>query len=139
MMEEENKIELSKNFILKAKRAFKEALALKNQELYEGASNRLYYAVFYAANAVLILKEISPRKHTGVKSLFSKEFVNKGLISERFGKIFKDVMIIRQDCDYNIFYVVDKSKVNRNFVEVEDFINNMEEFINKVINREITL
>ena len=34
------------------------------------AVNRLYYACFYAASAILLLKGYSSPKHTGVRSLF---------------------------------------------------------------------
>lgn len=45
--------------------------------------NRIYYAMFYAVNALLIAKGFSASKHSGVRALFNKEIVNKGLIHKR--------------------------------------------------------
>jgi uncharacterized protein (UPF0332 family) len=40
--------------------------------------NRSYYAMFYAALALLQKASKAPSKHSGVISLFDKEFVMKG-------------------------------------------------------------
>ena len=50
------------------------------------AMNRIYYAMFYAVQAVLITKNASFSKHGQVKGYFSKEFVHKGLFSVQWGK-----------------------------------------------------
>ena len=42
--------------------------------------NRLYYACFYAVSALLIKKEISARKHSGIKQMFGLHFISTGLI-----------------------------------------------------------
>jgi uncharacterized protein (UPF0332 family) len=48
--------------------------------------NRLYYACFYAVSALLLTKELSSAKHSGVRSLFHQNFVKEGIVSkERIG------------------------------------------------------
>ncbi len=49
------------------------------------AMNRIYYAMFYAVQAVLTTKNASFSKHGQVKGYFNKEFVRKGLFSIHLG------------------------------------------------------
>ena len=44
--------------------------------------NRSYYAMFYAALALLQKISKAPSKHSGVISLFDKEFVIKGIFAK---------------------------------------------------------
>jgi uncharacterized protein (UPF0332 family) len=48
----------------------------------EPTVNKIHYSMFYAVNAVLILKGIFAFKHSGVIANFNKEFVKKGLIEK---------------------------------------------------------
>jgi uncharacterized protein (UPF0332 family) len=49
------------------------------QGFYGVAVTRAYYAMFYAASALLASKEISRSKHSGVHSAFGEHFVKAGL------------------------------------------------------------
>ncbi len=64
--------------------------------------NRSYYAMFYAALA--LLQEISkaPSKHSGVISLFDKEFVMKGIFEKKLSKDFHKAFELRQTFDYKV-------------------------------------
>lgn len=55
------------------------AILLENGKM-RGALNRVYYSMFYATLALLATKEFSSSKHSGVISMFHKEFVKTGLI-----------------------------------------------------------
>jgi uncharacterized protein (UPF0332 family) len=50
--------------------------------------NRAYYAMFYAALALLQKINKVPSKHSGVISLFDTEFVLKGIFPKEFSNIF---------------------------------------------------
>lgn len=47
---------------------------------YDVAVSRAYYAMFYAATALLHSQGISRKKHSGVHSAFGQQFVKTGLI-----------------------------------------------------------
>lgn len=49
-------------------------------EDYITAVNRAYYAIFYAANALLVTKGLERSKHSGVIAAFRQHFVKTGLI-----------------------------------------------------------
>jgi len=79
-------------------------LMLENNML-TSAMNRIYYAMFYAVQALLITKSVSFSKHGQVKGFFNKEFVHKGTIPVRFGKVYNKAFEYRQKFDYVDFEI----------------------------------
>ena len=55
---------------------------LRTQGYYNTAVNRLYYACYYAAVALLARHHITSSTHAGVKTMLGLHFVSKGLISK---------------------------------------------------------
>lgn len=55
---------------------------------YGSAINRAYYAMFYAANALLATKGIARSKHSGVIAAFREHFVKSGLIEVDYSSIY---------------------------------------------------
>lgn len=53
---------------------------------YRDSISRAYYAMFHAARALLLLKKVTPKKHSGVVSMFGLHYVKKGLVDEYYGK-----------------------------------------------------
>jgi uncharacterized protein (UPF0332 family) len=64
--------------------------------------NRAYYAMFYAALALLQKIGKVPSKHTGVISLFDTEFVIKGVFPKQLSKDFHQAFALRQASDYRV-------------------------------------
>lgn len=90
--------------------------------------------MFNSTSAILALKGLLSDRHKGIKNLFDMHFVKTNLIDKKYSKLFNVVQEIREDCDYESFYVVDKGEVDSNFIMVKEFIEHMEDFINKVVN-----
>ena len=58
----------------RAAEALEEAAALMSTEHWNGAVNRRYYAAFYAAKALLAIRELDAARHSGAISLFQLHF-----------------------------------------------------------------
>ena len=69
--------------------------------------NRSYYAMFYAALALLQTIGKTPSKHTGVLSLVDQEFVLTGQISRESGRNLHRVFDLRQQSDYRVDPAID--------------------------------
>jgi len=87
------KVEETKELIAarlaQAREALEDAKFLSNaQRSPQSIINRSYYAMFYAALALLQKIGKAPSKHAGVISLFDTEFVIKGTFSKRTLKRF---------------------------------------------------
>lgn len=99
----------------------------------ESTVNRIYYAMFYAVNALLITKKLSSSKHAGVRALFNREFVNKGLVEVQWGKFYSDMFDNRQEGDYKDFVKFEKQDVEVWLKKAEKFIKKIEELTSKII------
>ena len=71
------------------------------------AANRLYCTVFYAASAALLERELSFKKHAGVRAAFHREFVRTGLLDVEWGKFYDQIFEDRQEGDYIAFVSFD--------------------------------
>ena len=68
-----------------------DARLLANGGRWNSCINRLYYASFYAVNALLIKNNFKTHTHNGCKSKFHLEFIKSGKLDRRFGKLYSDL------------------------------------------------
>ena len=123
--------DLIKHRLQRAAETLEEAkVMLETKHLY-GASNRLYYACFYAVSALLMTKELSSSKHAGVIALFNKHFIKEKLLPIEFGKFYSRVFDNRQQSDYGDVVKVEASQLNKDLKTASDFIDQIEKLINK--------
>jgi len=66
-----------------AQEALEAAQILLDQRKYRSSLSRAYYGMFYSVLALLASGGLQATKHTGVISLFDKEFVKTEIFSER--------------------------------------------------------
>ena len=110
-MTEEDKKELIKYRVSKARETLNEVELHIQNELWNTAVNRLYYACYYAVVALLIDKDIKPHTHTGVRQMFGLHFVKTGIVEANLGKFFSDIYDKRQTSDYDDFIIFEKEDV----------------------------
>ena len=87
-----------------------------------GAANRIYYACFYAVSALLLSKDLSSHKHSGVLSLFNRHFVKTGLIPVELGKFYSRLFDTRIESDYADLVTIDLKEIQDNLKTAEIFI-----------------
>jgi uncharacterized protein (UPF0332 family) len=75
---------------------------MKGNRSPQSVVNRSYYAMFYAALALLEKIAKLPSKHAGVVSLFDTEFVLRGIFPKELSKDFHKAFELRQVSDYRI-------------------------------------
>lgn len=85
-------------------RKAEEALASAADELTAGrhtfATNRCYYAAFYAATAVLLAMGRHFAKHAGVRGAVHQHLVAPGLLDAELGRAYDRLAHDRQEGDY---------------------------------------
>jgi uncharacterized protein (UPF0332 family) len=89
--------------------------------------------MFYAVNALLILKGLSSSKHSGVRAVFNREFVNKGIVEKQWGEFYSDMFERRQKGDYKDFVKFEKLDVEMWLKKAEEFIENIEKLTLQII------
>lgn len=65
-----------------------------------GIVNRSYYAMFYAALAMLVTIGQQPSKHQGVHALFDQHFIKTKILPKEMGKFLHHAFDTRQIGDY---------------------------------------
>src|SRR4030043_504092 len=93
--------------------------------------NRSYYAMFYAAIALLQKIGKVPSKHTGVISLFDSEFVLKGIFPKELSKDFHKAFELRQASDYKTFKPILKEKAETTFNRAEHFVKAVKKYLDE--------
>jgi uncharacterized protein (UPF0332 family) len=108
---------------------FEAAKVLAEKGFANSAINRLYYAVFYAVNALLVSNKIITFSHSGAKHQFSLHFIKNKKIDSNFGKLFGELFDWRQKGDYDSLFDFDIALVNTLFEPVKDFLSIIEKEI----------
>ncbi len=113
----------------RAKEAIIEAENMANISHWNSCVNRLYYACFYAVSALLISKNLSSSKHTGIRALFNKHLVKTNIIPKKYGEHYNHLYIYRQQSDYEDFFRMEESKVKPWIALSKDFVDFIESTI----------
>lgn len=99
-MNENDRRDLIRYRITKSKETLKEVDILVQNELWNTAVNRLYYACYYAIIALLLSKEIKATTHAGVRQMFGLHFVKTEKLNKELGKFYSDIFDLRLTGDY---------------------------------------
>ena len=85
----------------KAEEVYAAAVLLYNAGQWNSAVNRLYYACFYAASALLLKRGIGAKTHAGVISKFSESVVRTHEMPVDEYKVFSKLLNWRTKGDYS--------------------------------------
>ena len=102
---------LARHRIQRAQAALREADLLLEQQHLNGALNRIYYAAFYAARALLATRRLDSSRHSGVIALFQEHFVRTGLVPTDAARALPRAFEKRQTSDYGDFSEPSKEEV----------------------------
>ncbi|MFA5863243.1 MAG: HEPN domain-containing protein [Phycisphaerae bacterium] len=110
----------------RAHEAIDEAKILFDADHLNTYVNRLYYACFYAASALLLTKDLSTAKHGRLRALFHQEFVKPGLLPVKLGKHFDRLFDNRQKGDYEDFVQFKTEEVSGWLDDTSSFVDGVE-------------
>lgn len=86
----------------KADHALEVAKVLEQQGFIQDASSKIYYAMFYAAQALLKAENIEVVKHSAVESALGYHFAKTGRIDPKYHRLLINARKIREIVDYDI-------------------------------------
>lgn len=107
------------------------AQALLENGNYRDANNRSYYAVYYAIKAVYALKGKDFKKHKTLIAEFNKEFVATEIFPRSLGKKISMLALIREQSDYNDFYIASKQESEQQVEIAEELVDVVREYLEK--------
>ncbi len=126
---EENYEALSQYRIERAHETLAEIPYLCEQGYFNTATNRLYYACYYAAVALLVKHHIATNTHAGVKTMLGLHFVSKGLISKESGRAFANLFDSRQRGDYDEFVYSTREEIDELYPKAQQFIKEIDKLL----------
>lgn len=93
--------------------------------------NRSYYSMFYGILALYIDQGINIKtsKHSGIISIFDKEFVHTGKIDKDYSKILHRNFHLRQEGDYKELTKISRDDATRSVEDAKKFLNAVKDFI----------
>jgi len=86
----------------KASQSLQAAELLKREGYLDFAASRAYYAMFYAAQALLLDRERSFSHHSAVIAAFGKQFAKTQTLDPKLHRYLIDAQAFRNLCDYGI-------------------------------------
>lgn len=102
--------------------SLEEAQYMAKGGYYNAAINRLYYACYYAAAALLLKNDIPAQTHHGVRSMLGLHFTSKGKLSSESNRTFSTLFEKRHSSDYDDFVYCDHDMVNELYPKAVAFI-----------------
>ena len=130
-MTKEQKEELIKYRIDRAKQTFNEVEIMLQNSLWNTAVNRLYYTCFYAVTSLLIKMDIKAYTHTGIKQMFGLHIILPNIISPDVAKIYNELFDKRHKGDYEDFFYFDEDSVKKLVKPTKELIIQIETLLNK--------
>jgi len=93
---------------------------------YNDSVSRAYYAMFFAAKALLFKKNIHPKTHRGLISQFGFEFVKKNEFKKELFDLLARAQEDREEADYGLFSNIDQNEAKIIIEGAQSFLNECE-------------
>ncbi|MDD5133845.1 MAG: HEPN domain-containing protein [Phycisphaerae bacterium] len=119
--------------IEKANRYIKSARLLINDGDRESAVSRIYYAMFFCAEAALLTKGLSFSSHKGVISAFGEHFIKTGIFEKSFGRELNRAFEKRQAGDYGYTFVIEPDEADALLKSGTEFVNSVANWLKEQI------
>lgn len=117
----------------RSKESLDAARLMFDNDMLIPSMNRIYYSMFYAVQALLVLKDNAFSKHGQVKGYFNREFIKTGVFPKKFGKIYNLVFEYRQKYDYVDLEIPGKKLIGDYLGEAKAFNDEISRYISKQV------
>lgn len=114
----------------KAHKTFAQAEAMCKAGFWDGAANRLYYAVFHAVNALFIRDKYTVNTHRGSHALFSQVYVKSGMLPADSGRLYNQLQSMREESDYNCSYNATPEEIETKVEPARQLIDAIDQLVN---------
>lgn len=112
-----------------AKERLESARLLLDAGQYKDSIGRSYYAIFTAVRAVLARDQVDFSKHAGVIAYFQREYIKSAIFDIKYSKILQRAFQIRNNCDYDDFFIVSKEDATEQYKNAADMVQAIETYI----------
>ncbi len=100
-----------------------DARVLLENDRLAAAVTRIYYAMFHAATAALLAKDIRRSSHHALLAAFGQSFIKTGELDERLYRDLRAAFERRQQADYEAIIEIDRQAAAQLLERAIDFID----------------
>ena len=115
----------------KADHALEVAESLYRQGFSQDAASKIYYAMFYAAQALLKTEDIEVVKHSAVESTLGYYFAKTGRIDPKYHRMLINARKVREIVDYDILEEIVEPAALLKLEDGKEFVGVMKGMITK--------
>ena len=126
---EEQRADIVKYRLENAFNTLSEVESHRENGFYNTAVDRLYYACYYAARAILTAYHIETKSHEGVRQQLGLNFVLTGKISEEQGRFYSRLFSKRTTGDYDDFINHTLETVDELYPQAQAFVNTIADLL----------
>ncbi|MGA2938195.1 MAG: HEPN domain-containing protein [Syntrophobacteraceae bacterium] len=113
----------------KSLQSIRAAELLLKEGYFSFAASRAYYSMFYAVEALLLSRELSFSRHSGVITAFGKEFVKTGAFDSRFHRYLINAFELRNAGDYGAVQAVSEENARQVIEESRELLAVIDQFL----------
>ena len=113
----------------KSEESIRAAEIMFENRMFSISMNRIYYSMFYAVQALLVLQNVSFSKHGQVKGYFNRELIKTGIFPVDMGKLYNKVFEYRQKFDYVDFATPDRNMAHEYIEKAKEFHAKIHKYI----------
>ena len=130
-MDKETYTSLASARIERARELCEEAESLLKDGKYKSANNRAFYSIEKSIKALLAVKSIDADTHNGCLRQFNVHYIKDSVSGFEPGdyKRIADAQRIRNNSDYDDFYIADKEECERQVNTAREFLNKAEKIM----------
>lgn len=99
--------------------------AYREEMLISTVQNRIYYSLYYAAQAALISLGHDVGTHKGVKVKIGEEMVLKDLLDKEWGRFYAQQQTYREQADYQVDVDIERTDLEEFLEDAKTFIQEM--------------
>jgi uncharacterized protein (UPF0332 family) len=115
--------------MVKAKENIEASVMLIGQGYYDIAISRLYYAMFYCAEAVLLADNLTFSKHSSVIAAFGQHFAKTGRLPQDLHRMLIEAQDMRNLSDYDLMAVLNQEAAEALLAKARTFLQAVAEYI----------
>jgi uncharacterized protein (UPF0332 family) len=115
--------------LLKAEENLEASAMLIGQGFYDIAISRLYYAMFYCAEAVLLSDNLTFSKHSSVIAAFGQHFAKTQRLPQELHRMLIEAQDLRNLSDYDLLAVLNQETAESLLAKARTFRQAVSEFL----------
>ena len=121
---EVSQIKIAARLLLeKSDKNMEQAIRTADMGYWDLVANRLYYAVFHAVNAMLMVDGIKTGTHKGTSIQFGKSYVITGKFNRGDGILYSRLQTMREKADYQNVFTLNEG-AGRKLIEDAEALRN---------------